>query len=60
MLGTVLTLVIVGLAALMLLAFRWHWWVTDRTIDRAEADHARIDRAALRRRLGGGHHRDTP
>ncbi|MFI5841573.1 hypothetical protein ACIA8K_17885 [Catenuloplanes sp. NPDC051500] len=53
MLGTVFTLVIVGLAALMLLAFRWHWGVTDRALDRAEADLARLDRAALRRRLHG-------
>jgi hypothetical protein len=53
MLGTVFTLVIVGLAALALLAFRWHWWVTDRVLDRAEADLARLDRAALHRRLHG-------
>jgi hypothetical protein len=53
MVDTVLPLLVTGLAVLGLLAVRRHWRAADRVLDHAEAELARIDRDALRRRLHG-------
>lgn len=56
MIETVLPLLVAGPAVLALLALQRHWRATDRVLDRAEAELARIDRDALRRQLRGHDH----